>query len=241
MAYEKNIDIPRVAINATGRFTACCNWDAEDDYDVAINTAVWGGCNIPQALHGISAKVHNEEEPIITGCPGLEHVLFVQPSMFWPVEPGNVDSFVGFRPAVGDGITPGQKRFKESMLHMIEGVQNDIKLRGVGQEEEDNNWTGDKKPTFSFVSLAPRQVGVDRRVYDAMVIKGDEFRKLSRGRDRAIIDRFSTDNKCFVTWCKYDYRMQLEREIGFFGLREDIENLKVVVKERLVSLNAVVD
>jgi hypothetical protein len=119
-----------------------------------MHRGVPGGCSVPEALYGLPIKDY-QNTIVIPGCPGLKQVFFIQPSMFWPVKPGEINHSVGFRGAVGGGITAGQRQSKADMMEMIERVENDVKIRGVGRDEE-NKWIGDNKPTFSFVSLAPQ-------------------------------------------------------------------------------------
>jgi hypothetical protein len=84
------------------------------------------------------------------------------------------------------------------MLEMIERVEAEVPLRGVG---EGNNWVGEKKLTFNFVSLAPKFAGVDRRVYDFMVAKHDEFNKLNKDANRNAILVAGKTHKCLVSFC----------------------------------------
>jgi hypothetical protein len=118
------------------------------------------------------------------------------------------------------------------MLEMIERVEAEVPLRGVG---EGNNWVGEKKLTFNFVSLAPKFAGVDRRVYDFMVAKHDEFNKLNKDANRNAILVAGKTHKCLVSFCPYDSRDQSEREMGFSRPREGIEQVKVDIKLRLVD------
>jgi hypothetical protein len=75
-AYKVGVGIPRIAINATDKVTKCCSWEG-DGYGMERNTGVSGGCNLQQALHGIPAELR-DGKLIITDCPGLKQVYFVQ-------------------------------------------------------------------------------------------------------------------------------------------------------------------
>lgn len=93
--------------------------------------------------------------------------------MFWALKPGCVDWSVCFRDSVGDGITPGQKNRKQELVGSVQKVLDDALVESVGP----NKWVGDAKPTFSFVTLAPKQIGVDAWVYDSMILRpGDWYR-----------------------------------------------------------------
>jgi hypothetical protein len=55
----------------------------------------------------------------------------------------------------------------------VQKVLDDALVESVGP----NKWVGDAKPTFSFVTLAPKQIGVDAWVYDSMILRpGDWYR-----------------------------------------------------------------
>ena len=80
---------------------------------------------------------------------------------------------------------------------MIERVESEVPLRGVG---EGNSWVGERKPAFNFVSLAPKIIGVDRWVYNSMVVKHDEFNKLNKDVNRNAILVEGKVNKYLVSF-----------------------------------------
>jgi hypothetical protein len=136
--------------------------------------------SVPEALYGMFVRDY-QNNLVVNPCPGLKHVYFVQHSMFWPLKVGEINSSVGLRPAVGEGVTQGQKTFKADMVDMTECVRNEIYYPGIGSEgygKWETNWTGENKPTFSFVSLAPK-IGLDKRVYDVVEVKAALSRSIA--------------------------------------------------------------
>lgn len=147
--------------------------------------------------------------------------------MFWALKPGCIDWSVGFRDSIGDGITPGQKNRKQELVSTMQKVLDDEPMEYVGP----NEWAGDAKPTFSLVTLAPKQIGVDARIYDSMILRPGDWYRLKKNRQ--FIMGLEKRTSTFLTFCDLDYRAQPDREVSFFGIREGVEKAKAQLRMEL--------
>jgi hypothetical protein len=91
---------------------------------------------------------------------GLRKSSSSRQSIFWRLKSGDGNHSVGFRPAVGSGITAGQKCCKEDLKVMASRVEKDVLLDDVGEVKK---CVGEKRLSFSFVSL-PKQPGIEERI-----------------------------------------------------------------------------
>jgi hypothetical protein len=214
-------DIPAIAIVNSSKNETCCDLD-DPTYGVD------GGVDSLQALHGFdpSKTLHDSR---YGGCPGLKEVLVVVKSRLWLRKQGEINNSVTLRPATNNGLTKGQVAFKAGLEHRICRVEAEIPLPGVG----DNIWTGDEKPTFSFVSFAPVAWGGSREI-DGTTVSSKDLWKLSRG-DWGFIKRIEATTNCEIVIPDEDYRGENRREIGFLGSRKSIDAAKKAIEDRLVS------
>jgi len=215
-------DILAIAIVNSSRGVACCDHDD-------LTYGVQGGVDTLQALHGFdpSVTIHDFR---YGGCLGLKEVFIVVKSKLWPYKQGEIDQSVTPRPATNEGLTKGQVRHKAQLENNIALVEAEIPLPRVG----DNVWVGENKPTFKFVSLASVARGVDPSEPDGMTISRKDLGKLRRG-DWAFVRGIEAATGCEVFIPEEEYRGEDPREIGFWGVRKNIDAAKKAIEERLVS------
>ncbi|TAQ91016.1 hypothetical protein B7494_g601 [Chlorociboria aeruginascens] len=211
---QGSLPFTRVAISCSKKMETCCEW----------NRAVFGGATPLQALHGMwRPDIIPGDFP---GCPGLKEVFWITKSRYLPLAAGEVDASIGFRAAVGDGLTTGQIRYKKRMVHHAQSIKDDEKLDGVGEE---NKWLGDKKPKFSFKCLAPKTYGDE--VHDSIIVEyGDIFRL---GKMKGFLASLERKHSCRITIPPQVYAAEKERAIGFFGTNKAIDKVKNKIIETL--------
>ena len=227
----KSDGIPRVAINNTGKILMCCDWD-DSDSGTVMGYGFDGGISPLQALHGIDKDVAEGNDWAWPGYAGLKEVYFVVKSNLWPLEAGQIDASVCFRPARTDGITKGQIKFKEKILEALKDVNQTGGPERVGEKK----WIGKDKPKFSFVSLSPPSV--DEKIHDAIAVNSKDVRKLN-ARGWAFMKELEKSTGCIAQVPDQNYPGEPFREIGFFGTKQGVEKARALVEEKLVSLSSI--
>lgn len=228
-AVYDRLTIPRIAILCSGNRTKCCDWD---DPAYGVN----GGITIMESLHGFDKSIVDwNSEAQFSGCPGLKEVYWVTPSHLWEPAPGRLNpDFQSFRAPSTDGITKGQKNFKDRIKYHIERVENDLVVGNVGP----NLWVGENKPTFEFVSLAPPEMAktmeTEGRVYEAFEISIQQHKYLGRRNFAAIID-IERRTGCDILLSKYDFPGE-GREVGFAGDKDAVTKARKAIENRLAKM-----
>ncbi|KAJ5052153.1 uncharacterized protein L3040_001912 [Drepanopeziza brunnea f. sp. 'multigermtubi'] len=237
--HDHEVNIQRLAILTSGQVTNCHTWNVDDpvhgpDQETcAMGEAIAGGCSVMQALHGRHEEVAwNELAP---GVKGLKEVFFVVPTHLLPRSmAGKIDESMGFIPARGDGMTPGQVRVKKSIEKEVELVNAGSVLPNCSLEDEMNNWEGGNKPDFQFVSLVPK--AAEGKKFDTMMISVKDLPKLN-GNCWAFMERVERSTKCHLKIPEQEFGGQEMREIGFYGTEAAIEKAYEMIIERLVYLS----
>jgi len=141
---------------------------------------------------------------------------------------GEFNHNVGMRPAVGNGITNGQKVWKNYIEDDIERVQSGLGLQQVGE----NKWVGDDMSNFRWMSLAP--IPEAGKQYDSIWIKTKDVGKL-KYKNWAIVRDTERESKCIIQVCEKDNVSSKEVEIGFYGTEQGIELAKEKIEKETVS------
>jgi hypothetical protein len=215
-------DIPAIVIVNSSKGESCCN---HDNQTYGVN----GGVDTLQALHGFDPSVTTHDFRY-GGCPGLKEVFIVVKSKLWLHKQGEIDQSVTLRTATNEGLTIGQIRYKFLLERKLALVAVEQVMPRVGK----NVWTGKNKPTFQFVSFAPVACGVDPGEPGGMTISRKDLGKLRRG-DWAFVKRTEAVTGCEIFIPEEEYHGEDPREIGFWGVRKNIDAAKKAIEERLVS------
>lgn len=230
--YYLGKDLPRLAILCSGQLFNCCDYNLDDPFqgvdpmDIDYGYAMAGGCTPMQALHGIDRLI--SLSGLSTGCRGLREVNWIVPSKLMAFKAGEMRAGIGLRPAVGNGLTTGQEKWKIIIEEDIERVNSGEGLRGVG----DNKWVGDDKPEFKWMSFAP--IPGPGKQYDAMKLCGKGESKL-KYRLGDITAKIKDLTGCEITVMWKEYRMQKEIELGLYGTETGINSAKEQIVAMLVS------
>lgn len=238
---QRGLEFPRIAIENTGRISMCCDLD-DQGYGAGFGRD--GGADLLGTLHGYAPST-NQSTPHdqFPGFHKFREIYFVVPSNLWPVESGRVDEFIGFRPAVHDGPTKGQQRFKRYNLEREEQVIEYGAPLGCGGRWSGGpanydfveKWNGADKPGFHFVSLAPKSSGYNARIYDGLPMFIANRHKLYRNGSGFIRDLEKTYD-CTVVVPR-NQRGEFQAELGFCGTKDAVAHAKFEVRQRLVSWN----
>jgi hypothetical protein len=223
-------DIPNAAIINNDRedTSVCCNIDEEADL----------GIPDLQALHGIDRTKNPNvySDAYQNGCPGLRNLYIVMNSQHWPVAPGDIVDHVGLRPATTCGLTKNERghRFR---------TEDKMKCANKGRVlwlYDGNDWIGDRKPNFYFVSLAPH-VYSDNCVYDGMGV--DDYGIWVLGQDNwAMLKNLQDAYKCIIKISPISTKrysdFQDQRELSFQEPKSAVEEIKGAIKQKLTEVGA---
>jgi len=206
----------------------CCDLDNDGGFGLGRD----GGSTLFQAIHGFDDDLCSLQE--FPGFTGLKNIYVMVKSDYYPVMAGDVTQWVGMRPAVHDGLTAGQIKFRKDAYTGLEKQIADIDILGaLPGTGEIKKWVGDMKPKFHFMSFCPHPFGVDNRSYDALPIEANQVNKLTRNRF-AFLNGLRKKFGCEITVAQRG-NGHIQREIGFFGLEKDIVKAKAAIIEKLVS------
>jgi hypothetical protein len=234
-AHLTGFSVPRLAVNL-GSDCTCSG---------AFKTSIPGSHHYPpgpteldaiRVLHGVDIQiVISPLNGLVPGCPGLKEVFFVQRSEFCPVQGGCVDASIGFRPAVGVGLTAEEAGFKIEVQASQLSIKLGYPLRLVGTGLDDP-WNGTKMPALHIVSLALKTFCFDKRVYDTITFyPGRSHHSLADIRKVYLLVAEGRKHNVHVTVCNV-HRINgigREQEFGLFGLREDVEKTKGFLKRQI--------
>ncbi|KAL2061800.1 hypothetical protein VTL71DRAFT_7178 [Oculimacula yallundae] len=234
-----NVDVERIAILASGSVVNCHDWNHDDpihgpdEMDMTYGYAIAGGCSVMEALHGRHKDVAWTD--MAAGVKGLKEVSFVVPTHLLSGTAGKVDDSITFRPARGNGLTKGQVSVKNDLQRQVDLVEAGGILPGCSMGNTMNNWAGDKKPSFQFVSFAPKAY-TQGMGFDSMIVASDDLLKLS-GKYWQFVKNLEQVSRCRIKIPQQDYYSQPSREIGFYGTASGIEQAVKLIRDRLAHLS----
>jgi hypothetical protein len=186
-------------------------------------------------LYGVPPSDEDQRTGPISGLPGLREVFMVQHSNLWPVKQGEIDSSICFRSAIRECTTIDERRSKGRLQAGISFFTNP-EFTTLNPEVGDN-WRENKKPIFKMVSLARKQVGVDKGVFDPMLISnGAAMLSLSNIKTRMELIEQGAERGDEVSFCRFNFRTDLEREIGLLGSEQGIREVKTIL-QNWISFN----
>ncbi|CAM6003595.1 unnamed protein product [Sphagnum balticum] len=185
-----------------------------------------------QALHGMPKEIAWNN--LVPGIPNLKDVFWiVLTHLIDMMSAGQIDNTVGMRNPSCDGLTTGQKNFKDRIERDIELVKSGRGLRCL-QCEDLNKWVGEDMPNFHFKSLCPGSMGDDRRIYDSIVIERMEVYKVMWAKGKWL-DNVQERYHCGIIVKNGEFPQQQFREVGFQGLPEKVKLAKEAILDRIVS------
>lgn len=226
--------IAKIAVDCSRKGEMCC--DLDDD-------AYWidGGIDTMQALHGFDESISSDFQVNI----GLKEVYFVVKSKLWPnaaqpyqslgkggvLEPRvQLNPQMTFRPATSNGLTNGQARFRTIVEAEIKNLKSGFGINGVGV----NKWVGGDLPNFHFVSVAPKTIASDSRVYDGTCVQRGIIRNWEKNGWR-FLRGVEKSSGCVIRVPPQEYHSEDPREIGFFGTRASVDSAKAAIQQHLDS------
>ncbi|KAH7383664.1 hypothetical protein BKA64DRAFT_164537 [Cadophora sp. MPI-SDFR-AT-0126] len=234
-----NVDIHRIAIMSSGKILNCHDWNHDDPFhgpdqmEIDYGYAIAGGCTVMQALHGIHKDGAWTE--MASGVKGLKEAFFVVPTHLIPGIAANVDESIGFRPAREGGLTSGQVKVKHDLQDEVDLIEAGGVLPYCSVDNSMNNWSGDNKPQFKFVTFAPKS-HVLGKVFDSVIIPSEDLPKLNGG-DWKFIKYVKRQSGYHVKIANRDYPTQPFREIGLYGTRFGIKKAVKLIEEQLKGLS----
>jgi hypothetical protein len=190
-------------------------------------TGVPGGCNYLQALHGFDPSVTGHDHRF-GGCENLKNIYFIVKSALWPQRPRLIDPATAFRPATSSGLTKGQARYQDRLKQDRYLVLDEIELGHMGG----NVWVDERMPAISLVSFSKRTEGPEYRICDGIVVSRKEFLKL-RSHNCKFIKGVERNAGCQIIIPNEMHDFQQQREIGFWGMRKNVNFAKWSIEKRL--------
>lgn len=191
-----------------------------------------GGVGILGALHGKDREIAFND--LVPGAPHTKEVFFVVKTECMKFEAGDMPSDLTFRPAIHQGLTPGQEKTYSNLQGSIQAIRAGEAIPGCGE----NRWDRGNYPDFKFVSLAPPLKDGRGKVlkHDAIQVPTQDIGKLIYRKNEFLTD---LANKTGVEIVPSDkaYVGQKNREIGLYnGTEEGIAKVKEAIREQLVCL-----
>ncbi|TGO85152.1 hypothetical protein BPOR_0426g00090 [Botrytis porri] len=231
---------PRLAFRCANFIGTCkykCTYDTwewphgEDEYSCFCGAGIGGGgIDVMGILHGKDKEIARNS--LVPGVPSVEEVFFVVKTECMKFPAGQMPSNLTFRPAIHNGLTQSQQKKRTDFEAEVDKARAGEGVRACGA----NRWI-DKRPTFSFVSLAPPlKDGKGKNLqHDAIQVPTEHMGKLTY-RNNEFLNDLAVKANLEIVPAPKAYVGEKNREIGLYnGTEKGIELAKEEIQKQLLK------